>query len=222
MTEKSLPGGSAPLLVVQTQGFDRSLPAGPSYRVGRDPQCDIVITDARVSWQHAVLRLDDGHWLLVDDGSTNGTYAEDRRIDRIEIDGECEVRLGHPEDGPVLHCTVRGGGLDAPGRPATSDPSVVRPLPTETLRIGRALDNDIVVSDANVSRHHAELRKVSGAYRIVDLDSHHGTFVNGQRVTFAPLLEEDVVGIGSCTFRLVGRELQEFTDAGVHVEHAPP
>ena len=92
-------GGSAPPLVVRSEGADRSLPPGPSYVVGRDPESDIVITDARVSWRHAVLRLEDGRWVLADHGSTNGTYAGDQRVDRIEITGECQVRLGHPGDG---------------------------------------------------------------------------------------------------------------------------
>src|SRR5208282_4788327 len=58
------------------------------------------------------------------------------------------------------------------------------PLPLKALRIGRVPDNDLVLSDLNVSRHHAELRKSpTGSYEIVDLSSHNGTFVNGQRVS---------------------------------------
>jgi cytochrome P450 / NADPH-cytochrome P450 reductase len=117
--EKSLSERSAPTLVVRTQGSDRSLPPGPSYLVGRDPECDIVVTDARVSWQHVVLRLEDGCWVLADSGSTNGTYAGDQRVDRIEIKTECLVRLGHPADGPVLSCTPSEAGLGAPGGPPT-------------------------------------------------------------------------------------------------------
>ena len=83
-----------------------------------------------------------------------------------------------------------------------------------TLRIGRSPDNDIVVSDLSVSRHHAELHTVAGTYRIVDLGSHNGTFVNEQRVTVAQLAEGDTVGLGDSTFRLAGRELQELTPAG--------
>src|SRR5262249_50087238 len=74
-------------------------------------------------------------------------------------------------------------------------------------------ENDIVVSDPTVSRQHAEIRNVSGVYRVVDLDSSHGTFLNGQRVTDEALSEGDIVRVGSSTFRLADQELQEVSDA---------
>jgi ABC-type multidrug transport system ATPase subunit len=87
-------------------------------------------------------------------------------------------------------------------------------LPAKVLRIGRAADNEVVVSDLNVSRYHAELRRGRAGYEIVDLGSHNGTFVNGQRVSAAPVTELDIIGIGPATFRLVGEQLQEFIDTG--------
>ena len=51
-----------------------------AYHVGRDPLSDIVLDDARVSWHHAVLRPDGDHWTLADEHSTNGTYADGRRV----------------------------------------------------------------------------------------------------------------------------------------------
>jgi cytochrome P450/NADPH-cytochrome P450 reductase len=249
-TEMPISGGFAAPLAVQTKGCNRSLPAGPSYLIGRDPGCDIVITDARVSWRHAVLRMEDGRWVLADTGSTNGTYAGTRRVERIEINRECLVLLGHPADGPSLTCTVSGAGQGAPGRPPTRvvvsplggegaaappgqltlppgpipavrGPSGARPLPAMRLRIGRAPDNDMVVSGLGVSRYHAELRNAAGAYSVVDLGSVNGTFVNGQRVTAAPLSDGDVIGIGPAAFRLAGQELQEFNDTGIAHEEAP-
>jgi ABC transport system ATP-binding/permease protein len=83
------------------------------------------------------------------------------------------------------------------------------------LRIGRAPDNEIVVSDLSVSRYHAELRRTRrGGYEVADLDSHNGTYLNGQRITAAPVTEMDQIGIGPATFRLVGDQLQEFMDSG--------
>ena len=80
--ERGLSSRTAPALVVRTQGSDRSLQAGGSYRIGRDPESDIVVDDSRVSWQHAVLQfdqLDKNAWVLQDAGSTNGTFLGGQR-----------------------------------------------------------------------------------------------------------------------------------------------
>ena len=226
--ERAVSSDAVPALVVRTQGSDRTLRAGPSYRVGRDPQSDIVIDEPRVSWRHAILRLERDRWMLEDVGSTNGTFVGSQRVQRVEISADCVVRLGHPDSGPVVFCSVApapGGQATAlasaapprPAQPASGAraPSAILPLPDEVLRIGRADDNDIVVPDLSVSRHHAELRKAPrGGYQIIDLGSHNGTFLNGQRISAAPATESDVIGIGLATFRLVGGELQQFIDTG--------
>ncbi|MGH3232007.1 MAG: FHA domain-containing protein, partial [Streptosporangiaceae bacterium] len=77
---------------------------GSTYSIGRDPKSDIVMTDSRVSWRHGVMRLDGNAWIIEDLGSTNGTFLGTQRLDRIEISAECLVRLGNPDDGPVLKC----------------------------------------------------------------------------------------------------------------------
>ncbi|HEY2268168.1 MAG TPA: FHA domain-containing protein, partial [Streptosporangiaceae bacterium] len=64
------PEAAAPPLEVRTRSGQRSLAPGPAYLVGRDPEADIVVPDACVSWQHAVLRRDGGRWVLADNGST--------------------------------------------------------------------------------------------------------------------------------------------------------
>jgi ABC-type multidrug transport system ATPase subunit len=104
---------------------------------------------------------------------------------------------------------------DQPGLLPSVDrrPTARMPLPTKALRIGRIPDNDLVLSDLNVSRHHAELRKSpTGSYEIVDLGSHNGTFVNGQKVSSQSLTEDDLVSIGYSTFRLMDGELRQFVD----------
>ena len=307
-----------PGLVVRTRRSDHQLQGETVYSIGRDPKSDIGMTDSRVSWRHGVLRIDGDAWILEDLGSTNGTFVGPERLDRIEISADCVVRLGNPDDGPVLRCmpqapAAAAGQAAAPaaGRPGTAlaaqparpappapevdprrdaaprrddeswwlpaagpvsrpggvasrppapphepvanrgrwwcEPVVSRepapappvppagpagrpdllpsvdrrptarmPLPAKAMRIGRVPDNDLVLSDLNVSRHHAELRKSpSGSYEIVDLGSHNGTFVNGQRVTAQMLTEQDLVSIGSSTFRLKDGELIQFVDDGL-------
>jgi ABC transport system ATP-binding/permease protein len=94
-------------------------------------------------------------------------------------------------------------------------PTARMPLPAKAMRIGRDADNDLVLSDLEVSRHHAELRRSpTGAYQIVDLSSHNGIYVNGQQVSSAVLSEADIVSIGRSTFRLAGGELRQFVDEG--------
>ncbi|MGW8764385.1 FHA domain-containing protein [Streptomyces sp. NPDC055815] len=94
-------------------------------------------------------------------------------------------------------------------------PTSVRPLPTHSIRIGRAPDNDVVVADLVVSRRHAELRAhPDGTYWIHDLGSHNGTFLNGAPVVEARVTAEDIVGIGRAAFCLLGGQLVEFTDTG--------
>src|SRR5215471_8101791 len=280
---------TVPALVVRTQGFDRSLEPGRSYSIGRNPESDIVVEEARVSWRHAVLRLDGSIWLLEDVGSTNGTFVGVRRVQRVQITADTVVRLGHPDDGQRLWCSVTparqaapaadespaaptptaaagpfapayppaasappaaapapppyypdarqaprdpgagqapggyvpmaaGAGQLPPAGPGGSSiirqPSAIMRLPTRVLRIGRAADNEVVVSDLGVSRYHAELRRSARGYEIVDLNSHNGTYVNGQRVTSAPVTEADIVGIGPATFHMVGQELVEYVDTG--------
>src|SRR5215472_11291333 len=112
---------ASPALVVRTPDAERSLTAGRSYFVGRDPQSDIVLDDSRVSWRHAVLRVDGSTWLLEDIGSTNGTFQGNDRVQRLAISSSCAVRLGHPNDGPALSCTVSAPAFQAQaqaGRPA--------------------------------------------------------------------------------------------------------
>ena len=245
------------VLHVSGPGVSCVLRAGSVYRIGRDPLADIAVTEPRISWQHATVeRIKDG-WLLLDTGSTNGTYVDRQRVSRVPITGTCDVRLGHPDDGPVLTFRVDGGAASPAVGPAGTamwqdEPIAVRPsppsppqapeaphatpetplvserfsgsgrgpsrvmsVPARKLRIGRAPDNEVVVSDLSVSRYHAELRRTRrGDFEIVDLDSHNGTFLNGQRVTSAPVSEIDLIGIGPATFCLVGDQLQEFLDTG--------
>ncbi len=225
--ERPVSSHATPVLVLRIQGSDHRLQAGSSYRLGRDPHSDVVVADPRVSWRHAVLRLDQEVWVLEDAGSSNGTFVGSLRVDRIEIDSECVLRLGHPDSGPVVRCSIAvpaaagpGGGRDGdPGHASRSGvdrrPTAVMRLPVRALRIGRAPDNDLVVPDLSVSHYHAELRNSGGGqYEIVDLGSHNGTFVNGASVTAAALTERDIVAIGHATFRLAGQELREFIDTG--------
>ncbi len=86
----------------------------------------------------------------------------------------------------------------------------------ERLTIGRSTGNQLVVDDNNASRRHAEIRHVAGSrYRLFDVGSANGTWLNGRRLTAPKDLEDgDQIVIGNVMMRYVG------TDAISSGEHA--
>jgi ABC-type multidrug transport system ATPase subunit/pSer/pThr/pTyr-binding forkhead associated (FHA) protein len=271
-----------PELVLEFNGRTWTLDSSRSYTIGRDPQGDLVLDDARVSWRHATVSHVDGGWVLEDHGSTNGTYVQGQRVQRTRLQPGTPVHLGNATDGPRLdlsaavtapvaqplqqqvpqatpHATPHAqppagwapqapapqsqpqpqppqfpqqGGAPVPHQagPQTG-PSGAQPFHAErspttfhqlslgrVMRIGRALENELVVSDLQVSRNHAEFHAMpDGRCEIRDLGSHNGTYVNGEPIPKGGtrvLGPSDVIGVGHSTFRLVGDRLEEFVDTG--------
>jgi hypothetical protein len=65
------------------------------------------------------------------------------------------------------------------------------------MNIGRAPDNQIVLTDPTVSRHHAWIREQEGSFLVFDIGSANGTFVNDERVEAPRVLENgDTVRFG--------------------------
>jgi adenylate cyclase len=65
------------------------------------------------------------------------------------------------------------------------------------LTLGRSSDNDIVLRDFSVSRHHAEVDEIDGIFKIRDLNSTNGVKVNDTFVTVANISPGDLVTIGN-------------------------
>ncbi|MEV5281228.1 FHA domain-containing protein [Streptomyces sp. NPDC051993] len=275
-----------PELVLELNGSTWTLDASRSYTLGRDPQGDLVVDDARVSWRHATISWSGRSWVIEDHGSTNGTYVQGQRIHQMEIGPGSAVHLGNATDGPRLNLSGAAAAAYAPPAPAQQaqaapvqqpqqggwaqqqqqpqppqqaqvpQQSWQQPQPPQAqqqppqpqfpqqggaagappaygdrspttfhhlslgrvMRIGRALENELVVSDLQVSRHHAEFHATpDGRMEIRDLGSHNGTYVNGQPVAKSGsqlLAPNDIVGVGHSTFRIVGDRLEEFVDTG--------
>lgn len=71
-----------------------------------------------------------------------------------------------------------------------------QPLGNVPVLIGRAGDAPIRVDDEFVSRKHCEVYLQDGKVVLRDLQSHNGTFVNGQRITEILLASGDKLQIG--------------------------
>ena len=74
------------------------------------------------------------------------------------------------------------------------------PLTGGRVRLGRGGDNDIVLADVSVSRHHASIEAANGAFELKDLNSQNGTFVGGQRITQARISDGDAIRLGQAPF----------------------
>lgn len=70
------------------------------------------------------------------------------------------------------------------------------PLLAGDFAIGRGKDNDLVVNNLNVSRHHARIMQRNGSLVLADLGSTQGTTLNGVRVHRALLYHNDILAIG--------------------------
>jgi pSer/pThr/pTyr-binding forkhead associated (FHA) protein len=206
---------SHPILRVSADGHEIVVDQPVEVTVGRDPEADLSVSHPLVSRRHLVLRPGTAGWILEDAGSTNGTFHDGKRVSWLRIDCPMRLRLGDPDGGQELRVEP-GVGATLPlaagsggRRPDTADreaPGKRRKvhLILGRARLGRAADNDIVVRDPTVSRHHADLHgDPLDGFEVIDRSSRNGTFVNGRRVSRARLRESDRIQLGYHVFRLV-------------------
>ncbi len=99
------PGGTQfpgrPRLVISGSSPGTGLEAGSTYELqtpvtllGRGTDCDLRMVDPGVSRHHAELRVEDGQVVLVDLGSTNGTFVNGQPVRRVVLVDGTNVTLG--------------------------------------------------------------------------------------------------------------------------------
>lgn len=79
---------------------------------------------------------------------------------------------------------------------ATGSGTHVIPLESTQITIGRGLNNDVILEDTRVSRHHAQLRYRARRFWVTDLGSTNGTYVNGEPVQEQALRDGDTLSLG--------------------------
>ena len=196
----------------------------PRVVVGRSAGADVRLPHPAVSSSHASIRSEGTQWLLVDEGSTNGTKVNGKKIvarrpkalrsgDRIEIGGfALEVELGvlAPSTSPertaelarrLLRDAFSAEAVDAPRLRVLNGPAAgtVLDLPEapSSVVLGRGEDCDLTLPDEDASRAHAEVVRRGGEIRVRDLDSKNGILVNDEAVLEAELADRDEIRIGN-------------------------
>ena len=200
-------------------------------RVGRE-NADILLRDKTVSRYHAMVVYDEERQIfsVEDAGSSNGTRVNQEPLaprtahavkpgDQVEF-GSFNLRLlaGDPPD--ASERTLIGG---APMKREPTLPPVALQPPVGRLRllrgrgpqevglrpglnrIGRLPDNNIsLANDRYVSGHHAQVVVESTVFRLIDVGSTNGTYLNGLRLTTNELIamsDGDEIMIGSNIFQ---------------------
>jgi pSer/pThr/pTyr-binding forkhead associated (FHA) protein len=88
---------TARILIFRADAVHRAIELGSRVvTIGRGEQNDVVLDDPdrTISRFHAEVRPEDGGYVLVDLGSQNGTWSEEKRIDRMELKRGTPVTIG--------------------------------------------------------------------------------------------------------------------------------
>ncbi len=120
------------------------------------------------------------------------------------------VAEGHTEKVDPVACLderVRREAAEKPDSPGRylevqgRERTVVIPLGSDVLHIGRGLAAEVHLDESSVSRRHAIVVPRASGARILDDRSSNGTFVNGRRVQQAELHNGDVIVLGRVVLR---------------------
>lgn len=113
-----------------------------SFKIGRAPECALIITDSAVSKVHAEVRFQDGRWYLVDLNSRNGTYLDGAQIQQATLPPSSRVELGR--GGAVLWIAV-GQSVAVPIR--GSDQTSVSEAPESVTQLVQRLEQQNETAD---------------------------------------------------------------------------
>jgi ABC transport system ATP-binding/permease protein len=180
--------------------------------IGRAAEADIILNHPEISRRHCQLSLETSSWIIEDLGSQRGTV-----VNNIRISGKTALKSG---DQIILGPVTLGFGESIGPEVNASEPlgipgtiifrkQVVQSIPlSDRLVFGRSPDVDVQLNDPIVSRRHAEIEEDSSGFRVVDLHSRAGSFVNGRRFDEHQMVIGDQLQLGPFYFVFSGSELQ--------------
>jgi pSer/pThr/pTyr-binding forkhead associated (FHA) protein len=180
----------------------------PRVVLGRSPSSDVRLPDPSVSQRHATIRQRGSEYILLDEGSTNGTFVGPVRLstgaprvlkngDRVrlgrvwlEVQVEPAVSCSTPQDTRELALRLVAGALEADGESAAPKLVISAGVDLGTCLVlsefqkpyslGRSPECDLVLKDEDLSRRHAQVRRVGAEVLVRDLGSKNGSWLGEQ------------------------------------------
>ena len=203
--------------------------------VGRYIGAELFLDDHKISRRHAQITVSDKTVIIQDLGSTNGTQVNGQPLsprrpfvlkeEHVVTFGPFSAKIekkifAAPQ--PQTMIGDFGDILSAEQRVAIQGVEVdLRALEfeqTDKVTIGRTEENDVVLDHPMVSRYHALIEKMGTRFRLKDLNSTNGVYVNGVRIDNESWLRDgDTITIGASDFVLAGSNLQRRTESGLQL-----
>ncbi len=195
---------------------------GSTISVGRAEENRVgLFGDPAVQPRHAVIERQGDRYTVRNLAVQAGTFVNGERVETRELREGDRLRVGDYELSFHTRTEPAGAMTSARAPSPPLKPQVASPAPStasagpclaratgerlrlragDATRIGRALDNDIVVEDASVSRHHAVIEARNGSHVLRDLGSQNGTWLASKRVNETPLNTGDAIRLGDVSF----------------------
>ena len=166
--------------------------------LGRAEDNDVVLADERASRHHARIVRSEEQFVVVDLDSRHGTYLEGERVSHQSrpLESGDAIAIG---DQIIRFLTGQETRLASAELPVLGVRTVA--FEGDQLKLGRDPRNDVVLSDPNVSRFHAEVVRSDAGIELVDLGSRNGTRLDGELVQTGRIDAGSEIGIGP--FRLL-------------------
>jgi ABC-type multidrug transport system ATPase subunit len=191
--------------------------------IGRSAKADFQLNHLEVSRRHCRAALEGDVWMLQDLTSRWGTKINDTPVpaatalqpgDRVSL-GPVVLLFGEGE--PVAAESL----VEKPWIPVLVKGLAATRIPLgEHVTMGRDEESGILLADPSVSRRHALIRKERDGFRVIDLHSLCGSFVNGRRFDEHLLTIGDRLSIGQFYFQFDGLDLNRIENVSGSTVHA--
>lgn len=196
---------------------------GETVLIGRDPSCQLILTEPAVSRTHARITKDDTLYLIEDLGSSFGTQVNGRPLPKGEkrllksgdiiaiaqydlvVEPSAEELVD--DDGPAgtvavarkaMKKVLQGGSLPFFRiMNGSQEGERIEIAESQEFVFGRDSTANIILKDDLISRRHAKVRRDMTGIHLEDLESRNGLRVNGKKVTSHTLRAQDEVEIGN-------------------------
>ncbi|GAB1420411.1 hypothetical protein MASR2M15_05090 [Anaerolineales bacterium] len=157
--------------------------------IGRGVKNHIVIQDNEISREHCFLQKEASEYRILDSGSTNGVFVNGQKINgegRL-LSANCIIELGHSvtfefqlnADKGTAELDPHEAYLVLTDEQDPTSKEYFR-LSHNVVKVGRSLENDIVIQEPAISRFHLKITFQEDGFIAEDLGSSNGSLINGE------------------------------------------